>query len=913
MGRISTGVGLISGMDIASIVDQLMQIESRPRTLLADRQAQVDAQRTAVMDISTTLMSLKMTATTLRTGDQLAFAQATSSNTDILTATASAGALPATYQLRVARLVATQQTLSNGFADAATPYFTAGTMTIQSAKARLTDDARLEVLNAQGGVRRGSIRITDRSGASATVDLTAAASIGDVLEAINQSAGVNVLATTSGGQVILTDQTGQTTSNLIVAEIGTGHAAADLGILGSVAADTLTGTDIVTVDADTQLAVLNNQMGVRSRLGQDDLRIALQDGSTFDVNLDGATTLDDVLDAINNDAGNPGTLTATLDAATDAIKLTDISVGGNTLTVTALGGSMAAVDLGILASDGDADGIITGSALMAGLQSVLLTRLVGGDGVDRGQVSITDRDGVNSVVDLSGANTVQDVLDAINDAGVAAEVTAALNASGNGIVLTDTSGGSGNFIVADVGGTTMAADLGMTVNDTVSQVASGDLNRAFVNENTRLDAMRGGLGVDAGKFQITNSLGVSAEVDLTQGNEVALQDVIDEINSKGLGVTARINDTGDGLILEDANGGPELLTVADTLGTAAADLNIAGTAATGTAYIDGSTETTLDVEATDTLTTLAAKINASGAPVQAGMLNDGSGVSPWRLSLVAEQSGAGGALLVDAAGTGISLSEMVRGRDAVLVVGDGGQSEPMLITSRSNTVTGLVDDVTLDLVGADPAETVTVAVTPNSTAVVAAMNNLVVGYNSVMSTIATYTAFDSETMTGAVLQGDTTLITTQHRLSQLVLSQFAGTGSRYDTLAAIGFTRSAGELSLDADRFRAAFEENPEDVRELLLDTENGFLTALNTLMSQLTDTGTGSLSIQATRLEQQSRMYQDSLDAMDERLEMKRERLTNQFIAMERALAALQSQQSALTMLASLAENWGRTSGGSG
>ena len=59
--------------------------------------------------------------------------------------------------------------------------------------------------------------------------------------------------------------------------------------------------------------------------------------------------------------------------------------------------------------------------------------------------------------------------------------------------------------------------------------------------------------------------------------------------------------------------------------------------------------------------------------------------------------------------------------------------------------------------------------------------------------------------------------------------------------------------------------------------------------------------------------MYQDSLDAMDERLEMKRERLTNQFIAMERALAALQSQQSALTMLASLAENWGRTSGGSG
>ena len=909
MGTISSGTGLISGMDIASIVDQLMEIEAGSRNILANRQAEVNAQRTAVMDISSTLMSLKMTATALRTGNQLALAQASSSNTDILTATASAGALPATNQLRVARLVSTQQTLSNGFADAATPYFTAGTMTIQSAKARLTDDVRLEVLNAQDGVRRGSIRITDRSGTAANVDLTTAAAIGDVLNAIND-ADVDVLATVSGGQIILTDQTGQTASNLIVSEVGVGHAATDLGILGSVAADALTGTDIVTVDADTQLGALNNQMGVRSVLGQDDLRIALRDGTTFDVNLDGATTLEGVLDAINNDAGNPGTLVASLDTSADAIRLTDTSVGGNTLTVTALNSSMAAHDLGILTSDGDADGIITGSALVADLQSILLTRLNGGDGVDRGQISITDRNGVNSVVDLSGADTVQDLLDAINDAGVAAEVTASLNTSGNGIVVTDTSGGSGNFVIADVGGTTMAADLGITVNDTVGDVASGDLNRAFVNENTCLDSMRGGLGVNAGKFQITNSLGVSAEVDLTQGNEVTLQDVIDEINAKGLGVTARINDTGDGLILEDTNGGPELLTVADTSGTAAADLSIAGTAATGTTYIDGSTETTVDVEVTDTLTTLAAKINASGAPVQAGILNDGSDVSPYRLSLVAEQSGAGGALLVDAAGTGIALSEMVSGRDAVLVIGDGAQSDPMLITSRSNTVTGLVEDVTLDLVGADPAETVTVTVTPNTTAVAAAMNNLIVDYNTVMSTIDTYTAFDSETMTAAVLQGDITLINTQRRLSQLVLSQFTGTGSSYSMLAAIGITRSDGELTLDEDLFRAAFEENPEDVRDLLLDTENGVLTAFNTLMSQLTETGTGSLSVQATRLEQQSQMYQNSIDAMDERLELKRERLTNQFIAMERALAALQTQQSALESLVALAESWSNALG---
>ena len=35
MGTISTGTGLISGIDTASLIDQLMAIEARPRDLLA--------------------------------------------------------------------------------------------------------------------------------------------------------------------------------------------------------------------------------------------------------------------------------------------------------------------------------------------------------------------------------------------------------------------------------------------------------------------------------------------------------------------------------------------------------------------------------------------------------------------------------------------------------------------------------------------------------------------------------------------------------------------------------------------------------------------------------------------------------------------------------------------------------------
>ena len=102
-------------------------------------------------------------------------------------------------------------------------------------------------------------------------------------------------------------------------------------------------------------------------------------------------------------------------------------------------------------------------------------------------------------------------------------------------------------------------------------------------------------------------LGASATIDLTQGNEVRLEDVIKEINSKDIGVTASINANGDGLLLTDTAGGSGKLKVEDIEGTTAADLNIKGTATATT--IDGSFEKTITVTANDTLQDVQKKIN----------------------------------------------------------------------------------------------------------------------------------------------------------------------------------------------------------------------------------------------------------------------------------------------------------------
>ena len=782
MGRISASTGLISGIDIQGLVDQLMTLEARPRDILAERQTQIDAQRKAVMDLTSLMLSLKIKASDIRINNQLSAATATSSNENILTATASNGAMSGAYQFTVARLVTTQQVLSAAYGNPAQPAFSAGTITINSAQARLVEDMSLDLLNDGAGVRRGSIRITDRSGVSAVVDLSTALTVDDVLEAINSSAA-NVQATVSDGSIVLTDLTGQALSNLIVTEVGGGYTAADLGILGSVAGDVLTGT-VVHPD----------------------------------------------------------------------------------------------------------------------LQEVLLAELNGGAGVTTGTVSITDRNGVTSEIDLSAATTVQDVINAINDAGVAADVTASLNASGSGILIVDNTAGAGNLTITDVSGS-LAADLNIVIDDAVSQVDSGDLNRAFVSGATRLAALNGGTGVSRGKFSITDSSAASAVIDLTSEAVQTVQDVIDAINAAGIGVTASINATGDGLLLTDTASGPDLLTVAEVSGSAAEDLNILGSAAEGTTYIDGSGEVTIAVTAEDTLTTLAAKLSAAGAGLRASVINDGSETSPYRLSVVAQRSGSAGAILIDTGATGLDLSELVAGKQAVLRIGDAG-GESLLVASNSNSVTGVINKVALDLHSADPAQPVTVTVQNDPEAVIESLTGFVKDVNNILAKIGAYTKYDATKQEGAILQGDANLMVARSRIQNLLFHNFSGTGSRYENLAAIGFSYRDGQLQLDADKFRAAFEAHPEDVQKLLGDAE-GFLPAVQDLMANLAESGSGWLSIQADRLQTQSLMYQSRIDAMDKLLESRRARLTNQFIAMERALAQLQSQQTALTSLANYAANW--------
>lgn len=895
MGTITSGTGLISGLDTASIIDALMTIEAKPRNLLTAQVTKIDQVKAAWSTLSANLLALKNAAATFDETSSFETVRATSSNSNVLSVSAQSGALPATYQITPVRMTSNHQVVSAGLPDSDTTPVGAGTISIDLGHGQLNPTTELASLNGGTGVARGQIRITDRSGAAGIIDLTTATNLQDVLDAINNSTDISVTASVSGDRIVLADTSGSTASNLIVAEMSGGQTAADLGILDSVAANTLTGDDVVWITGTTALAGLNDGNGLRTAAGND-VTFALADGTELSVDLSSATKISDVLSAINSATGNGGKLVASVAPSGDGLTLVDSSVGGGTLTVSAVGASKAAADLGILGSDGDADGVITGKRVLAGLNSVLLRNLNGGAGVAAGSIAIQDRGTGSAVVNLSAAESVQDVLDAIN-AAAGVSVQAALNTSGNGLVLTDTSGQSlRNFVVAESGSTT-AADLNILHDAADTTAASGHMELRYVSENTRLDD----LGVARGTFRITDSAGHSATVDLTQGDEETLADVITEINSRGIGVTASINAAGNGLMLTDTAGGASRLTVTETTSTTAADLGILGSDSNDDHVIDGARRIDLAVSAADTLDDVALAINNASSDLSASVIRDGAGVNPYRLVISSRTGGRAGQMILDTGATGLSFATMNRPQDALLFLGDPASAGSIAVSSSTNTITDLIDNVTLNIAGTSSTP-VTVTVASSIDSVVSQLTTFAASFNTAVSQINTATAYDAENNVRGVLQGDYTANNLRTQLFNLVTSSISSAPGSYSRLTQIGFsiTNDGTQISFDEDKFRTAYARDAAGVKGLFTQATTGIGDRIETVLGNLTDTTDGTIQIQIDGLDLRREMLNDRIETLTALLTAKRARLQMQFNAMETALAQLQTQSSAISSLSS-------------
>ena len=903
MSSIRTSVGLNSGIDIAGITSQLISLQRAPARVMEARidgykglKLGIEALETNVLQISSAVSALKLPTT-------FQAVSVANSDTDQLTVSANSDATLGSYAFQTLRLATAEQRTSKGFANSDEQKIGAGTLTF-SQGGKLATSTRLDTFNGGEAVQRGSIKITDRSGSSATIDLTKAYSIDDVLSAINDENSLSVTASTSGGQIILRDSSGSTTSNLIVEEIGTGTTATDLGIQQSVAANTLTGSEVYYLTEDFTLEQLNDGNGVFQFDGADDLRFTTTDGTQIDVNLDDVFDLGELVSAINDDTSNGGKLTAAL--SNGRLVLTDNAAGGGTLTVEDINSGDSVEALGL---DNAAVGnTLTGDRLLAGLGSKLIRNLKGGQGITTpGSITVIDRSGLTATLDLSSAESLDEVLTAINGAvddttSDALSLTARYNELGTGIEVVDSSGATAsNLIIADVGGGSVAADLGLTVDAASTSVDSGSLGVRRVGLQTSLsDFTADGESVAAGSFLITDSAGNQESIAISSSS-TSIGDVLQRINAASIAqVTARLNDTGDGFVIEDNAGGAGTLTIEEVGSTTAADLRILGTGVVGSGgnqEISAQDQTVITIDVEDTLDTLVTKINDAKIGVSAGVFNDGSAFNPFRLSLTSGNSGTAGSFIIDDGNLDLGLTIGTKASDALLQVGSTPATS-FLIGSSTNQFDNVASgvSVTTNDVGTSAAN---VDVTRDNSKARDAIKSLVSAYNSYINTTDQLTKFDEDPTKRGILQGQGIVLRVSTRLSTLINKSYFGTNDAIQSLSNLGVrTAEGGKLEFDESVFDDVVEATPDAVQTFFRDENNGVAAKFETTLETLTDSFTGTFTNEKAGLDNSISALENRVEQIDEVLAIRQERLLRQFIQMETIIGQLQSQGSAITAL---------------
>lgn len=269
--------------------------------------------------------------------------------------------------------------------------------------------------------------------------------------------------------------------------------------------------------------------------------------------------------------------------------------------------------------------------------------------------------------------------------------------------------------------------------------------------------------------------------------------------------------------------------------------------------IGGSGGTTADIAITagsnDTLTTLADSINTQSAKnkwgITASVLNDASGS---RLAVYSQQTGSAGALSMNNNTTNLTVEPPVGGTNATFTLNN------IPYSSTTNTVTGAISDVTLNLISAAPGLPVTILVSTNTANITTAVNSFVTAYNTVIGDINTQFAFNTTTNTQGPLGADTYLRNLQSSLlTDMGYSTTDPTSikSGLTNLASLGIVmNNDGTLTVNqtatasAPAFPDVLAANLSAMQNFFQNSNvTGFANNLSTDLTNLTNPATGSLN----------------------------------------------------------------------
>jgi flagellar hook-associated protein 3 len=409
---------------------------------------------------------------------------------------------------------------------------------------QLSRDTLVSTVNGGSGIGSNpSISVSVTVGStteSSVIDLSQAVTMADIARLIEEGApsGTTVTVEVTGDGLVLHTDAG----TISVAEVAEGRTARMLGILSDpdvAATDTITGTDSnVAMLKTTRLADLlgTKAQGLIDAPGaNNDIRLrAALNGTQFNgtVELVGGGTAGSELVTYN-----AGTNTLTIAMEDGVSTAADVAAA-----ITAEGTFTADIDYHDATSTAQAG---TETIELGGAPSLTFTTAGGGgDVLDTTSGLVLTNGGESTTLDISDAETVEELLNLINGAGLG--FLAEINASATGINVRSRISGA-DFTIGENAGTT-ATQLGI---------------RTY-NDSTELAAFNRGIGVPTASNPANHDLVITArdgaQLTINLSTATTVQDVIDLINNDsdnnsvtGTAVLARLASVGNGIELVDTS------------------------------------------------------------------------------------------------------------------------------------------------------------------------------------------------------------------------------------------------------------------------------------------------------------------------------------------------------------------------
>jgi len=409
------------------------------------------------------------------------------------------------------------------------------------------------------------------------------------------------------------------------------------------------------------------------------------------------------------------------------------------------------------------------------------------------------------------------------------------------------------------------------------------------------------------KLQVGGSGGTVYDIPITQGSNDTLNTLVSYINQQSSqnkwGVTATVLNDASGArlaIYSQATGSPGALAITTntTTGTLyTADLSSADTSILPSGQnsgdiqlqVGGSSGSVYDIPITqssnDTLNTLASYINQQSTQnnwgVTANVVQDSNG---YHLAIYSQAKGPAGALAftnntttlttVANPATNLTFETPIGGSDASLTI-DG-----IPFSSTSNTVTGALPGVTLNLVSAEPNVPLQLAVGPDTTQASDAINTFVTAYNALISAINQQYTIDPSTNTEGPLGSDGSVRSLQSSLLADVTHSVAGNSAGLVNLASLGISMNDdGTLSVDNTALGNLLNANPSAVQSFFQNSsQTGFANNFGADLTNLTDPVNGVLNLDLAQNSTEQTNLSTDISNFQDQLATQKQELTNQF-----------------------------------